>query len=106
MFQYSFKHFVSLNKRVVFLIKIIIVKVAVIYCGVRGFLDKLDPARITEFEKAFLEHIRGNQSLFSPRGNNSIFYLNFSYLELYTPHSHLELTILLSEEHYLFSEKE
>merc|ERR1719482_1023276 len=23
---------------------------AVIYCGVRGFLDKVDPARITEFE--------------------------------------------------------
>eukprot|EP00088_Acartia_fossae_P045249 TRINITY_DN485_c0_g1_i5.p1 TRINITY_DN485_c0_g1~~TRINITY_DN485_c0_g1_i5.p1 ORF type:complete len:582 (-),score=214.52 TRINITY_DN485_c0_g1_i5:480-2144(-) len=36
-------------------------QVAVIYCGVRGFLDKLDPAKITEFEKAFLEHIRGTQ---------------------------------------------
>merc|ERR1711872_3562 len=29
-------------------------QVAVIYCGVRGFLDKLDPARITEFEAASL----------------------------------------------------
>jgi len=36
-------------------------QVAVIYCGVRGFLDKLDPAKITDFEKAFLEHIRANQ---------------------------------------------
>merc|ERR1711992_43105 len=36
-------------------------QVAVIYCGVRGFLDKLDPAKITDFEKAFLEHIRGTQ---------------------------------------------
>merc|ERR1711951_211854 len=36
-------------------------QVAVIYCGVRGFLDKLDPAKITEFEKAFLEHIRTSQ---------------------------------------------
>jgi F-type H+-transporting ATPase subunit alpha len=36
-------------------------QVAVIYCGVRGFLDKLDPSRITEFEKAFLEHIRASQ---------------------------------------------
>merc|ERR1712113_1152965 len=26
-------------------------QVAVIYCGVRGFLDKIDPAKITEFEK-------------------------------------------------------
>jgi len=36
-------------------------QVAVIYCGVRGFLDKLDPARITEFEAAFVEHIKGTQ---------------------------------------------
>jgi len=36
-------------------------QVAVIYCGVRGFLDKLDPAKITDFEKAFLEHIRATQ---------------------------------------------
>ena len=34
-------------------------QVAVIYCGVRGFLDKIDPAKITDFEKAFLEHIKG-----------------------------------------------
>lgn len=32
-------------------------QVAVIYCGVRGHLDKLDPSKITEFEKQFLEHI-------------------------------------------------
>merc|ERR1711922_73483 len=36
-------------------------QVSIIYCGVRGFLDKLDPAKITEFEKAFLEHIRTSQ---------------------------------------------
>jgi len=36
-------------------------QVAVIYCGVRGFLDKVDPARITEFEKLFLEHVKGTQ---------------------------------------------
>merc|ERR1712210_420020 len=34
-------------------------QVAVIYCGVRGFLDKIDPAKITEFEKQFLAHIKG-----------------------------------------------
>merc|ERR1712128_67880 len=36
-------------------------QVAVIYCGVRGFLDKVDPARITEFEKKFLEHVLATQ---------------------------------------------
>jgi len=36
-------------------------QVAVIYCGVRGFLDKVDPSRITDFEKKFVEHIRGTQ---------------------------------------------
>jgi len=34
-------------------------QVAVIYCGVRGFLDKLDPSKITDFEQKFLEHVRG-----------------------------------------------
>merc|ERR1711992_88952 len=36
-------------------------QVAVIYCGVRGHLDKIDPSKITAFEQAFLEHIRGTQ---------------------------------------------
>merc|ERR1712153_113805 len=36
-------------------------QVAVIYCGVRGFLDKVDPARITDFEKKFLSHVKGTQ---------------------------------------------
>merc|ERR1739847_7811 len=33
-------------------------QVAVIYCGVRGFLDKVDPAKITDFEKKFSEHVK------------------------------------------------
>lgn len=33
-------------------------QVAIIYCGVRGFLDKIDPAKITDFEKKFSEHIK------------------------------------------------
>lgn len=33
-------------------------QVAVIYCGVRGHLDKLDPSKITTFEKEFLAHIK------------------------------------------------
>merc|ERR1712008_170751 len=28
-------------------------QVAVIFCGVRGFLDKNDPSKITDFEKKF-----------------------------------------------------
>ncbi|XP_055036116.1 ATP synthase subunit alpha, mitochondrial [Misgurnus anguillicaudatus] len=33
-------------------------QVAVIYAGVRGYLDKMDPSKITKFEKAFLEHVK------------------------------------------------
>jgi F-type H+-transporting ATPase subunit alpha len=36
-------------------------QVAVIYAGVRGHLDKVDPSKITEFEVAFLKHIRDTQ---------------------------------------------
>merc|ERR1740129_2492049 len=36
-------------------------QVCVVYCGVRGYLDKLDPGRITEFEAGFLQHLRGSQ---------------------------------------------
>lgn len=36
-------------------------QVAVIYCGVRGHLDKLDPAKITAFEKEFLQHIKTSE---------------------------------------------
>jgi F-type H+-transporting ATPase subunit alpha len=35
-------------------------QVAVIYCGVRGFLDKVDPSKITAFEAAFVEHVKGS----------------------------------------------
>merc|ERR1712029_1332926 len=36
-------------------------QVCVIYCGVRGYLDKLDPGKITAFEAEFLQHIRSSQ---------------------------------------------
>ncbi|XP_052101549.1 ATP synthase subunit alpha, mitochondrial-like [Mytilus californianus] len=36
-------------------------QVAIIYAGVRGHLDKLDPSKITAFESAFLQHIQGSQ---------------------------------------------
>ncbi|KAM9098899.1 ATP synthase subunit alpha, mitochondrial [Sarcophilus harrisii] len=32
-------------------------QVAVIYAGVRGYLDKLEPSKITKFESAFLAHV-------------------------------------------------
>jgi F-type H+-transporting ATPase subunit alpha len=35
-------------------------QVAVIYTGVRGYLDKLDPARIGQFEKEFLQHVKSS----------------------------------------------
>ena len=33
-------------------------QVAVIFAGVRGHLDKLDPSRVTTFEQGFLQHMR------------------------------------------------
>uniref|UniRef100_A0A8C0V8W2 ATP synthase subunit alpha n=1 Tax=Cyanistes caeruleus TaxID=156563 RepID=A0A8C0V8W2_CYACU len=41
-------------------------QVAVIYAGVRGHLDKLEPSKITKFESAFLAHVLSqHQSLLS-----------------------------------------
>merc|ERR1712126_443512 len=36
-------------------------QVAAIYCGVRGYLDKIEPSKITEFERKFMEHIKATQ---------------------------------------------
>merc|ERR1719330_293139 len=36
-------------------------QVAVIFCGVRGFLDKIDSSKITDFEKKFLDHVLATQ---------------------------------------------
>jgi len=33
-------------------------QVATIYAGVRGHLDKMDPAKVTAFEEAFVKHVR------------------------------------------------
>jgi len=33
-------------------------QVATIYAGVRGHIDKLEPSKVTAFEKAFVEHIK------------------------------------------------
>jgi len=39
-------------------------QVAVIFAGVRGHLDKLDPSKVVAFESSFLDHIRtSHQSL-------------------------------------------
>lgn len=35
-------------------------QVAVVYTGVRGFLDKLDPSKIGKFEKEFLAHMKAS----------------------------------------------
>ena len=35
-------------------------QVVVIYAGVRGHLDKMDPAKVTAFERAFLQHVRSS----------------------------------------------
>jgi len=35
-------------------------QVTVIYAGVKGYLDKIDPSQITRFEKEFVAHIRAS----------------------------------------------
>lgn len=35
-------------------------QIAVIYSGVRGHLDKMDPSQITKFEAAFTEHLKAS----------------------------------------------
>jgi len=35
-------------------------QVAVVYAGVRGHLDKIDPTKITAFERAFMPHIKSS----------------------------------------------
>lgn len=35
-------------------------QVAVLFAGVRGHLDKIDPAKVTKFEEQFLAHIRSS----------------------------------------------
>ncbi|XP_076802320.1 ATP synthase F(1) complex subunit alpha, mitochondrial-like [Clavelina lepadiformis] len=37
-------------------------QIVVIFCGVRGFLDKIDPSKITDFESAFIDHMRSAHS--------------------------------------------
>lgn len=35
-------------------------QVVVVYAGVRGYLDKMDPSKVTAFEKAFLQHVQSS----------------------------------------------
>ncbi|KAF2354762.1 ATP synthase F1 complex alpha subunit [Trinorchestia longiramus] len=37
-------------------------QVPIIYCGVRGHIDKVDPNKITKFEKEFMQHIKASHS--------------------------------------------
>ena len=36
-------------------------QVCVIYAGVRGYLDKINPSKIVSFEAEFLKHIKASQ---------------------------------------------
>jgi len=49
-------------------------QVPVIYCGVRGHIDKVDPNKITKFEKEFSAHIKASHSdiIDSIRANGEI----------------------------------
>jgi len=37
-------------------------QVCVVYCGVRGFLDKVVTSEISKFEQKFLTHLRANHA--------------------------------------------
>ena len=37
-------------------------QIVVIFCGVRGYLDKIEPTKINDFEDAFVAHMRSNHS--------------------------------------------
>nr|CAB3224517.1 CiATPsynA ATP synthase alpha-subunit [Phallusia mammillata] len=37
-------------------------QVTVVFCGVRGYLDKIEPNKITDFEDAFVKHMRANHA--------------------------------------------
>merc|ERR1712002_748217 len=37
-------------------------QVTVVFCGVRGYLDKVAPHKVTDFELKFLDHIRANHA--------------------------------------------
>lgn len=36
-------------------------QVVVIYAGVKGYLDKIDPSQITRFEREYLAHVRAHE---------------------------------------------
>ena len=44
------------------LVIVVFFQVTVIYAGVKGHLDKLDPSKITKFEREYLAHIRSTQT--------------------------------------------
>lgn len=43
------------------MIRCVLLQVVVIFCGVRGYLDKMDPTKITQFEKEFLAHVKSSE---------------------------------------------
>lgn len=54
--------FIEKNKKFFFQVPLPIEEqVCVIYAGVRGHLDKLEPSKITKFEAEFLKHLRSSQ---------------------------------------------
>jgi len=53
-------------------------QVVVIYCGVRGYLDKIEPSKITTFEKEFLQHIK--YSLNTSYYNTLIYIITLFYI--------------------------
>ena len=54
-------------------------QVAVIYAGVRGYLDKLVTSEIPKFEQKFLVHLKTNHpKLLETIATFDFFYINFN----------------------------
>jgi len=63
-------------------------QVAVVYCGVRGFLDKMEPSKITTFEKEFLQHIKYFFVILIIYTILPMYYINLIYTFLEPPRNH------------------
>ena len=77
-------------------------QVAVIYAGVRGHLDKVEPSRIVTFEKDFLAHLRATQQeLFdglTARSQNHFPSLRFDLGALFG----IQLSVQIAEQSLVF----
>lgn len=57
-------------------------QVAVIFAGVRGHLDKIDPSKITQFEQEFIVHMKSSHKVISLFNLLSSSFLLYSHINI------------------------